>query len=261
MFDNRGRRKVIEELEKIRKEIEKNDALIVKAFEERMMLCEKVAEIKKKNGLQIRDENREKELIRKNASRSENGFEDEISKLYESIFEISRQYQHKLNKDKNIVLTGMPGCGKSSTGKLLAKKLGYEFFDTDDEIEREIGKSPESIILEDGEETFRNHERKVVERISENCGCVIATGGGCVLCGENVKNLKKHGIIFFITCPTEKLSSEKRPLSQGENTLEKMYETRRPIYEKTADHTVSRGDDTESTCDLIIAKLNEEKDL
>ncbi|GFR36414.1 shikimate kinase [Thermobrachium celere] len=96
----------------------------------------------------------------------------------------------------NIVLIGMPGCGKTTIGVKLAEKLGIPFFDTDMLIEKIYNETiPE--MFKKGEEYFRLRESQVVELVSNKDCCVISTGGGVILNDNNIKNLKRRGVIFF----------------------------------------------------------------
>ncbi len=153
----------------------------------------------------------------------------------------------------NIVLVGMPGCGKSSVGKELALVMGREFYDGDTIIADRYG-SPSDIITQKGEGYFRNLEREVYRELSEKRGVIIATGGGSVTVDEVVRNLKRTGKIVFIDTPTDILATDGRPLSQsiGVDTL---YTKRLPLYNKAMDYRVV-NDHTESI--LALAKEIEE---
>ncbi|MBQ9134040.1 MAG: AAA family ATPase [Clostridia bacterium] len=138
----------------------------------------------------------------------------------------------------NIVLIGMPGCGKTSTGKLLAKQLGKEFFDLDQVIVERAGKSVPAIFAEHGEGYFRDLETEVTKDIAKKGGVIIACGGGTVLREENRIALHQNGRIVYIQRALADLARGGRPLSAGDNAVEKLYEVRRPIYESFADVTV-----------------------
>ena len=129
---------------------------------------------------------------------------------------------------QNTVLIGMPGCGKTSYAKRLAKN----YVDTDDEITAEYGLTPRQIIETEGEPAFRRKEREVVKRIALLKGRVIATGGGVILNLDNVADLKANGRLVYLRRGVEKLATRDRPLSKN---LKEMYEIRGPLYEKYAD--------------------------
>ncbi len=131
---------------------------------------------------------------------------------------------------ENIVLVGMPGSGKTTVGKLLAKELGREFIDTDEIIKSENGDIAE-IFNTKGESGFRNIETDVIKRVSALQGKVIATGGGAVLRQENIDFLRLNSKIYFLDRPLESLVvTDDRPLSSDRKKLEKLYNERYQIY-------------------------------
>lgn len=158
------------------------------------------------------------------------------------------------NDLENIVLIGMPGCGKSTSGKYVAKELGREFFDLDKVIVERAGKSIPNIFSEHGEEYFRDLESEVTKDISKRGGVVIACGGGTVLREENRIALHQNGKIFYIKRNLCDLAKGGRPLSQGDNAVEKLYEVRRPIYEGFADVTVEPCE----TVEMCVAEIIKE---
>lgn len=158
--------------------------------------------------------------------------------------EIDRIYKKILLSKENIVLTGMPGCGKTTIGKALAKELNKEFIDIDDEIVKETGKPITEIFAEGGEELFRNIETQVIKRFSALQNCVISTGGGAILKEINIDFLKENGRIFYIDRPLEFLvTTDDRPLSSNREMLKKRFEERKDIYEATADFKLRAGND------------------
>lgn len=143
---------------------------------------------------------------------------------------------------KNIVLIGMPGCGKTTIGMELSKRLNVEFCDIDEYIVTTGGKSI-SEIFEKGEEHFREIETKAVEEVSKTFPKIISTGGGAVKKARNIEILKKNGIIIFIDRPVENIASDvdikSRPLlKDGVEKLYKLYEERYPLYEACCDYKV-----------------------
>lgn len=133
---------------------------------------------------------------------------------------------------ENIVLIGMPGCGKTSLGKQLAEKLGKQFVDMDVEIEKTAGKSIPQIFAESGETRFRDLETEIAQKLGKEKEQVIATGGGAVLRRENMKALGQNGRIVFIRRPLGKLAMDGRPLSKDFEALKNMYADRLPLYER-----------------------------
>lgn len=163
------------------------------------------------------------------------------------------------NKTENIVLIGMPGCGKSTAGRALADITGKEFSDTDEEIIRMTGRTPADILREDGEEVFRRIEHEAVCRLGKKSGCVIATGGGVVTRAENYAPLHQNGTIVFLTRPVEELSSDGRPLSQSVG-IKALYEKRLPLYEAWADARADTLEAPQKTADAILAAVKRAKD-
>jgi len=163
-------------------------------------------------------------------------------KLYRAV------YMDKLN----VVLTGMPGSGKTTVGKLLAKKLNKEFIDLDDYFEEKNGMSAGDYIKKYGENQFREAESVVVAETSTRTGCVIATGGGAVLRPENVEKMKINGRIYFLNRSLEKLQpTDDRPLSSSYDSLKMRYDERIAIYRSTADSIIPGDGTVEETADRI----------
>lgn len=164
---------------------------------------------------------------------------------------------HKLSRQmKNIVLIGMPGCGKSTIGNLLARKLGRKFVDADEEIIQLAGKSIPEIFAQDGEEIFREWETMALEHLGKQSGLVIATGGGCVTRQRNYPALHQNGSIVWLERDLSLLPTDGRPLSQS-NRLEEMYAVRKPMYEAFADVRVANTGSPEDTVTEILSKLEE----
>lgn len=164
------------------------------------------------------------------------------------------------SKTENIVLIGMPGCGKSTAGQALAEQIGFDFADTDEEIHHMTGRTPAEIIRDDGEEFFRQIEHEAVCRLGKKSGYVIATGGGVVTRAENYAPLHQNGTIVFLTRPVEELSSHGRPLSQSVG-IQALYEKRLPLYEAWADARASCRENPKQTAAALAeaARLAREK--
>ena len=139
---------------------------------------------------------------------------------------------------QNVALIGMPGAGKSSCGRALARLLGRPFVDLDDAIELEAGRSPEQIIREDGEAAFRDVEARVTARCASKSGLVIACGGGVVTREENYASLHQNSEIVLIDRDLSQLSSSGRPMSQDKG-VERLAQERMHLYQSWADVTVS----------------------
>lgn len=155
---------------------------------------------------------------------------------------------------ENIVLIGMPGCGKSTLGKLLSKRLEREFVDTDIEIVKLAGKDIPEIFAEEGEDAFRDLETRVTKDVSKRSGAVIATGGGVVKRRENYLPLHRNSKIVFLDRDINSLDTIGRPLSQKEG-VEKLYRERIGLYRSFADTTVAVSDDAEETYSRLIEAL------
>lgn len=140
---------------------------------------------------------------------------------------------------ENVVLTGMPGSGKSTVGAILAASLGRTLVDTDAEIVRAAGMPITEIFASRGEAGFRDLESEVIAEVSKRTGIVIATGGGAILRDENVRKLKQNGKIFFLDrALSDIVPTDDRPLSRDGEALKKRYDERYPRYIATADIAV-----------------------
>ena len=148
----------------------------------------------------------------------------------------------------NLVLTGMPGCGKSTIGRALAEQMGRQFVDMDEIIVEIAGKTIPEIFGEDGEEVFRAIETEAAKRCGKEKSLVIATGGGAVTREETMKALSQNGEILFIDRPLESLATNGRPLSQGGmEKLRAMQEKRLPLYGKYAARRIDNSGDVHKT--------------
>ena len=152
---------------------------------------------------------------------------------------------------ENIVLIGMPGCGKSTIGKLLSEKLNKSFVDADAQIIAAAGKSIPEIFHDEGEAGFRTWETKVLSDLGKKSGHVIATGGGCVTRIENYAHLHQNGRIYWIQRDVDVLPTDGRPLSQKDKLVQ-MYAIRKPMYESFADKVYINDDTISSIVENIL---------
>ncbi len=154
-------------------------------------------------------------------------------------------------RTKNIVLVGMPGCGKTTVGKILASITGKEFTDSDDEITK-LGKSPAEIIQTEGEAAFRKVESDILSELCKKSGLVIATGGGCVTVEKNHDILRQNGYVVFIERELKNLATEGRPLSTD---VEKLWQVREPLYRKASDVSIKSEEIPEKTAEEILKRI------
>lgn len=165
------------------------------------------------------------------------------------------QVIEKIEKSRqNIVLIGMPGCGKSTVARHLCKLFSREVADTDAMIEKQTGKTIPEIFDTMGEEAFRQAETKAVKKCGSESSLIIATGGGAVLKAENRYFLKQNGIIVWLKRDSSKLPSCGRPLSKNRDAIEKLEKERLPVYKAFADLEI----DVEETPDKTAARILEE---
>lgn len=177
----------------------------------------------------------------------------EKGKLEEVINEIA-------HKTSNIVLTGMPGSGKSTVGRILADRLGVELVDTDSIFTEDNGIDPGAFIRENGEKRFRSLEKEAVIKAAAKGGRIVATGGGVVLDPENVEMLGLNGTIVYLHRNLSDLATDNRPLSEGAENLKALYYKRLPIYLANCDMMIEVKGTPAEVADEIIAGLHNNKD-
>ena len=159
---------------------------------------------------------------------------------------------------KNIVLIGMPACGKSTIGYWLSKKIDYPFLDADKYLEEKENKIISDIFSNEGEEHFRELETKYLKELSEKEGIIISTGGGAVKKKENIDILKRNGIVIFLNRAIIDISRENhenRPLLQNIENVQKLYDERINLYKKYADIVINNNDDMDVIVDRIVTVL------
>ena len=171
--------------------------------------------------------------------------------------EAGRVFSHIYASKENIVLIGMPGSGKSTVGKIL-QKTGFDFVDTDEEIEKHCGCTIRELIETRGEPYFRDLESEVVRDVSSSTRRIIATGGGAVLRAENVRALQQNGKLYFLNADLSRLrATGSRPLANTEDKIKRLYEERRDIYHAAADIMIPDMDSAEQEAEMIIARRME----
>ena len=161
----------------------------------------------------------------------------------------------------NIILTGMPGVGKSTVGVILAKEIGYQFIDADLLIQRQEGRLLKDIIASEGVDGFIEIENKVNAAVDAT-EAVIATGGSAVYGKEAMEHYKQTGTIVYLKCPYRILRKRLGDLKgrgvvlKDGQTLRDIYEERSLLYEKYADIIVDENKKgIEETLSLLMEKL------
>ena len=170
--------------------------------------------------------------------------------------ETDRVYKLIEDSVRNIILIGMPGCGKSVIGSKLAEKLGCEFIDMDKRIEENAGMPIPEIFGKYGEEVFRKYETDAAYELGMLSGKVIATGGGIVKLERNYLPLHQNGVIIRIKRDIDKLPKDGRPISMASD-LKKLAEEREPLYRAFADFTVENTGTLREAVESILKKLTE----
>ncbi len=166
---------------------------------------------------------------------------------------IGRIYRRIEQSKQNLVLIGMPGVGKTRVGTRLSELLQKPFYDTDRVITEKIGMPIPDYFAAHGEAAFRALERETIRSLSEKSGVVISTGGGAVLDGENVRQLKKNGLLLFLDRPADELKvSADRPLSSDREKVRKLYAVRYPIYLAACDRHILSGKNANETAHQIL---------
>ena len=156
---------------------------------------------------------------------------------------------------RNVVLIGMPGCGKSAVGRALARRLGKEFLDLDRLIEADAGKPIPRIFAEEGEDAFRALESAAVRKAGARTGCILSTGGGVVTRPENYAPLHQNGVIVHLTRSLEKLPTAGRPVSQSTD-LRELWRRREPLYQSFADLMADNNGSIEDTVRTVLKEVN-----
>ena len=159
---------------------------------------------------------------------------------------IDKVYNEILAQKENIILTGMPGCGKTTVSRVLAQYTGRQCTDTDAMIVQNAGMEISDIFEKHGETAFRDMETDAVKAASAANGCIIATGGGAVLREQNIDALKSNGRIYFIDRPLDQLiPTDDRPLAKDVEAIKCRYNERYSIYCSTADAKIDGGNTPE----------------
>ena len=159
---------------------------------------------------------------------------------------------------KNIILIGMPACGKSIIGSLLSNEIDFEFYDADKYLEESENREISDIFSEDGEDYFRELETKYLEELSKKEGIIISTGGGAVKKEKNMEIVKGNGIVVFLNRKLENIAKENhknRPLLKNLDNLKKLYDERIKLYHKYSDIIIENDDDISVVVNRIVTTL------
>jgi shikimate kinase len=169
----------------------------------------------------------------------------------------------------NLILIGLRGSGKSAVARLLAERLGWSTFDTDELIERQSGRTIREIFETDGEAGFRTLETQVLERVVRGRRQVLSVGGGAILSQHNQRLLRQAGVCIWLTAPPEVLhrrlqadtrtASLRPPLTNmpGLEEIRQVLQTREPLYAATAEHVVDTTDRTVAqVADAVVALMS-----
>ncbi len=156
----------------------------------------------------------------------------------------------------NIVLIGMPGCGKTTVGRMLSRMTGRPLVDMDQYIAGTEGRSPAELISSLGEDAFRRIETAALREVTKKSGQIITTGGGVVTREENYVLLHQNGRVYCLTRSLDQLSTRNRPLSQGPDALRNLLRVRKPLYQRFMDVKISNAGPVRVTAERIWRNFN-----
>ena len=148
-----------------------------------------------------------------------------------------------------IALVGLPGSGKTTVGRQLARRLQIPFVDSDHEIELRLGCSIRDFFEREGEASFRDIEEAVIDELTQGPSCVLSTGGGAVLRLPNRQHLRQRSKVFYLRAAPEDVyrrvkNDHNRPLLQVADPLQRLrdlYQVRDPLYREAAHHILDTG--------------------
>lgn len=166
---------------------------------------------------------------------------------------------------KNIVLIGYRCTGKTEVGRAVSRMLSFQFIDTDGWVEKDASMNISQIVANRGWGEFRDIEKKIIARVSKQTGAVVCTGGGAVLDGENVANLKRNGVVIWLGARPDvilkrmqkdpKTKTQRPTLVEGEDALSEIKDTlveRLEKYETASDYRIDTSD---ITMDEVAGKV------
>ena len=256
----------MDKIEEIRAKIGECDDIIIKQLAVRMSHIQEIISYKKATGIPIlQPEQEKKQLERVAAEVAGTVFEEEILHIFEGIIENSKRIQAKTLFDKNILLIGFMGAGKSTVSAKLSELLAMEIMEMDAHIQEKEGMSIKEIFAVNGEEYFRNCESNTLIELREKKHMVVSCGGGVPLREKNVELMKNSGYVVWLTATPEAIyervkDSTERPLLNGNMNvpfIQNLMESRREKYERVADIVIdTTGKEIESICEELLQKLS-----
>ena len=254
------------DLKELRKQIDDVDANLISVLLKRFEITAKIGEYKAENGKELfcADREDEKTSCIRNLL-SEYADMPYIVDMFRCVMDFSK-YQQSANiyGTKDIYLIGMPGCGKTTIGKLLADKMQREFIDLDVLFGQVYNITPAEIIEKQGEAEFRDKESELLKNVAEKTfekkkwdtkrGRIISCGGGIVCRTENRDILKGDSVVIYIKRSLENLAVNGRPLS-AQNGIEALFEQRKDKYESWCDMEIENNSSPEECVSEILKNI------
>ena len=255
----------MKDINETRNRINGLDQKIASLLNERFLLLDDVLEHKISNKEYIENPSREREVLDK-ILQSTNAYNPFLKEIYRSIMDASKCYQWNRLFKGNIYIIGFMAVGKTTLGKKFSKKIQWEFIDTDLWIEEMEKRKITEIFAKEGEDYFRELEKKVIKTIDEQWKAnkikrIVACGGGVTLTPDNIVTMKNNGIIVHLEgdintiCQRISLDQSRPLVSESKNLkqrVEKLLEERRDVYKEVADITLYTEDESP---DKLVEKL------
>ncbi len=242
------------DLSELRKEINSTDEKLLDLFARRMEISERIATYKQEHGLPVYDAAREAEKLQAAENALPEALRGYGAAFTEVLMDLGKSWQYSTSgsaEDKNIVLIGMPGAGKSTIGGIISEMTGKELAEPDFMIEDIMRQSIPEIFAQYGELFFRHLETAVLSAVCRRKGIVISTGGGVITRPENFPLLKSNGVIFWLLRDVDKLDVTGRPLSMAAD-LNEMYKVRSPLYRRFADFAADNNGKPEEAAEEVL---------
>ena len=247
-------------LDDLREEIESIDCGLLRMWEKRMYAAVKTGVYKRDHDISIYDAEREKQLWFNWQQQLDEDNADLAALLFQANTSTAKLRQSQIcrNRQPNIYLIGMPGCGKKEAGREAARHLGRGFCDLDKLICAAFGRSVEEMLTEDGEEVYRVRETAILSALaSQPAGTIVATGGGVVLNPLNMSLMRTSGAMILIhrqAVDADDLKDEICPECADPERWQEIWRQREPVYRTAAAATVT-GDTAEDMAAQIVDLL------